>query len=95
MSAVDLIITIIVGTLCLGATIFGYWNIISGWNEPNEIIKFFSSFNDTSLGFGPYVMVHGVANWALFIYADSTGKSHSSRSTDAYMVYLGMLSVYV
>ena len=65
MSTGDLIMTIIVGTLCLGATIFGYWNIISGWNQPNAIIKFFSSFNDTSLGFGPFVMVHGVANWAV------------------------------
>lgn len=42
---------------------YGYWYFSTGWSEQNAIMKYCSTFNDTSLGWGKYVFGHGVLNF--------------------------------
>lgn len=60
-----LILTLLLGGLCLGAIIFGYWHVISGWNGHNAIFEYFRQFHDTSLGWVKFACVNGGLQWAV------------------------------
>ena len=43
--------------------VYAIWYFSTGWSEQNAIMKYCSTFNDTSLGWGQYVFGHGVLNF--------------------------------
>ena len=55
--------TIILLLLWAAGLCFGYWGVSTGWHQQNAIMKFCSTYNDTSLGWFAYVFGHGVLNF--------------------------------
>ena len=42
---------------------YGIWYLFTGWNEPNAIMSYCSTMNDTALGWVKYVCGHGILNF--------------------------------
>ena len=59
-----ILLTILLGALCLGAIIFGYWHVITGWNGDNEIFQLFKQI-DAEEGWFRWAVIKGGLQWAV------------------------------
>ena len=59
-----ILLTILLGLLCLAGVIFGYWHIITGWNGDNAIFHAFKQI-DAEEGWFRWAVVKGGMQWAV------------------------------
>lgn len=46
-----------------GMLYYGHWYMLTGWDQPNAIMKYCATLNHTELGWFKYVCGHGVLNF--------------------------------
>ena len=59
-----IVLTILLGVLCLGGTIFGYWHVITGWNSDNAIFEAFKQI-EAEDGWFQWAVIKGGLQWAV------------------------------
>ena len=59
-----ILLTILLGVLCLGGTIFGYWHVITGWNSDNAIFEAFKQI-EVEDGWFQWAVVKGGLQWSV------------------------------
>ena len=59
-----ILLTILLGALCLCGIIFGYWHVITGWNSENAIFQAFKQI-EAEEGWFRWAVVKGGLQWAV------------------------------